>query len=323
MNKEKWLLVIGVGGWGKNYIRTLIGLGYRNIICSDLSCKNLIDIKKRYPAVKLISDYKTAILSYNIKETFVITPPITHFDIVKYLLVKGINVLVEKPITLSTKKTNMLISLARYKNCILMVGHLYKYNNFIQMIKKNIQNKLIGNIYYIKSERMGLSPIRKDVNVLWDLAIHDIYIINYLLGEKVCKYSIDGGCYLSKRIEDYASINLKYYNNVLANISVSWLYPEKIRKLSVIGSKGTITFDEINNKFSATDWNIVNNQKVNVKQYNYNMHCEFDSFALTNQIECFMSCSKSDTKPLTSADNEIDTMYVIEKLQRLLKKDKL
>ena len=142
--------------------------------------------------------------------------------------------LVEKPFTLSIKKANELNKIAKYRKVKLMVGHLYMYNTVVKEIKKIIKEKTLGDIYYIKSERIGLSPIRKQASALWDLATHDISILIYLFKDIPEVVSAVGRSYIQKNVEDFVTTSLEYPNKCIATIYVSWFAPEKTRRMIIV-----------------------------------------------------------------------------------------
>jgi predicted dehydrogenase len=174
------------------------------------------------------------------------TPAVTHFKLVKMALDAGKHVLVEKPLTLKVSEAEALTRLAARQKKVLMVGHTFLYNSAVVKAKQLIRAGEIGRVYYLKAVRSHLGLIREDVNVIWDLATHDVSIFNYLLGKAPSSASAEGARLLGSRREDVAFITLRYGRELLAHIHVSWADTNKQRTVEVVGSKGRILFDDLN-----------------------------------------------------------------------------
>jgi len=246
MNDKKIIFgIIGIGYWGQNYIRILKELGNTELKwCADLDDNNLKKIKLHYPDIKTTKNYKDILKDDSVKAVVIVTPANTHHKVIKDCLDSDKNVLVEKPFVTDIEAGEKLVELARNKELKLMVGHVYIFHPAIKKINELINKNKLGNVYYIKSDRIGLGPIRKSGSALWDLAVHDIYIITHLLGKKPENIFAYGGDYLQKGVEDFVSVNLKFKNKVFASINASWFAPEKIRRMTIVGSKGMVVFDD-------------------------------------------------------------------------------
>jgi len=240
------LALIGLGYWGPNYARIIsesdnIELSY----CCDISRSSLEKIHKRYPYIKTSSNYKDILKDSELKGIIVVTPPATHYQIVKDCLSAGKDVLVEKPITLNSKDADKLVDLAKNKKRILMVDHIFQFNPAVRKLKEIVSKKKLGKIFYITGSYTALGPVRTDVNSLWDLAPHYFYILEYLIGKYPSWVSVFGESYLAKGREDIIFINLQFPVKISVNIQVSWLYPYKVRNLVLVGSKRMAVFDDI------------------------------------------------------------------------------
>jgi predicted dehydrogenase len=176
----------------------------------------------------------------------VATPTTTHFEICRRALEAGKHVLVEKPIASALGDAEKLTALAKEKGLILMVGHVFLFNAAVQRVKRYLDEDHLGRVYYISMERTNLGPIRLDVDAAWDLAAHDISIVNYWLNAKASAASAVGGSYINPGIADVVFATLKYPHDVLVNLHASWLNPKKARGITVVGDKRMLTFDDMN-----------------------------------------------------------------------------
>lgn len=246
---DKRICVIGGGYWGKNHIRTLYEM--ENLGGIAETDKDRLDEHLSKYAVQGILDLDDAI-----KERFdgyiVATPAITHYPIGKVLLEKGLNVLIEKPMTLLSEHAKELIETAGKSNAKLMVGHVLLFHPAIRKIKGIIDSGKLGKLYYIYSNRLNFGKIRTEEDVFSSFAPHDISVINYLTGATALKIEANGSKFLQDNIYDVTITQLEYPNNVHAHIFVSWLHPFKEQRLVVIGEKGMLSFED-----SSKDKNIL------------------------------------------------------------------
>lgn len=240
--------VIGCGHWGPNHIRNFSVLdGVTVAGCADLSDERLQVVKRHYPAVKRCRDYREILADPDVNAVVVTTPAASHYEIVKESLERDKDVLCEKPLALSSREADTLVRLAQARGRILMVGHTFLFNVGIQKLKASAAEGLVGRIHYLHSTRTNLGPIRDDTNVVWDLASHDVSIFSYLLGGEPTAVSAKGESYLRKGIEDVAFISLSYPPNILAHIQISWIHPQKVRSITVVGDKKMMVWDDLNN----------------------------------------------------------------------------
>ncbi len=243
--KKNKVAIIGCGYWGTNIIKTLISLKVKNIYCLDNNINNLKKIKKRFSKVKICKKIDEIISNKDIKIVFVSVPTKLIFKIAKQCIKNKKNVFLEKPISKYYKKIGELIKISKKNKVRIMTGYIYLYNEYIKYIKKLLIKKSLGKIKYIELNRKNYGPIRDDVSSIWDLASHDLSIIKYLFpsarinNQKYLRSSIT-----KRKIYDIYSIKFNLVNTIV-NINVSWLYPEKIRQILIIGSKKILMFDEL------------------------------------------------------------------------------
>jgi len=240
--------IIGFGYWGPNLARNFYEIPASHLTAiADFKVDSLERARSLYPDIALVRDYKE-LFSLGLDAVVISTPPVTHYSIAKECLEHGLHVLVEKPLTLNSQHAQELIDIAHRKGLILMVGHTFVYNSAVIALKEFIDSGELGDIYYIDTARLNLGLFQRESNVLWDLAPHDISILLYLLGEKPLSVGAQGMPCVFDGIYDVAYINLVFPNKIPAYIHVSWLDPCKIRRITVVGSKKMIVYNDVENE---------------------------------------------------------------------------
>lgn len=239
---QKNIGVIGCGHWGKNLVRNFHEIGALYSVCDNAS----------ETAQKFSAEYNVPALTWEqtlqneeISAVVLASPAPMHFDMAKAALEKGKDVYVEKPICLKDDEAQQLCDLAKKNNRILMVGHLLQYHPVFLKLKEMVLEGAIGNIKYIYSNRMSFGKIRREENVLWSFAPHDVSMILSLAGDQMpASVNAHGSCQTHSEIEDTAIVNMKFPNGLGAHINVSWINPFKEQKLVVIGERGMLVFDD-------------------------------------------------------------------------------
>jgi len=240
--------VIGVGRWGRNYLRVFSGLpGVKLAAICDTDSARARAAGEQWPQAKTFTSVEEMLASGSCDAVVVATHASTHYTICKQCLGKKVAVLVEKPLTTSEKEGRELSELADRQGVILMVAHTFLFNPAVRRLKKLMQEKVPGDIYFIKARRTHLGPIREDVNVVWDLAPHDLSMMFYLLDERPVEIQAMGASFLNPAVEDVAFINLRFPSGVVGNIILSWADSNKERYLDVIGSRARIAFNDLSN----------------------------------------------------------------------------
>ncbi len=313
----KQICVIGGGRWGQNHIRTLFEMGnLGGIVESD--SKRLQELLEQYP-VKGFSDVEVA-LKDNFNGFTIAAPAPLHYDIAKLLLEHGKNVLVEKPMTLSSETSLELVKLAKVKGAQLMVGHVLLFHPAIRKIKELIDSGKIGELYYLYSNRLNLGTVRTEENVFWSFAPHDISVINFFVGHTPEGIGSKGAKFLQKDVYDYTMTQLTYPNNIHAHIFVSWLHPFKEHRVVVIGSKGMITFEDSSPEKEIKFYNkhIEFEQGIPIKVENPTEIIPYEKKQpLTEELKYFV---ENLDKKLEIADGKsgYEVVKVLEKAQQLL-----
>ena len=276
------ICVVGAGRWGINHIKTLLELGVLGGVV-DIDLEKIKTIRKNYPEIFFFDNVDDAI-----KENFdgyvVSTPPSTHYEITKSVLNSKKPVLVEKPLSLSLKEAQKIKNLCDKLDGKLMLGHLLLFHPAIEKMKKIIKDNTIGKIQYIYSNRLNLGVVRKEENVFWSFAPHDISLLQYFSDSFPLEVFSHGGAFLQKNIHDTTITYLKYPNGVQGHIYVSWLHPFKEHRIVIIGSKGTLHFEDYPEKKL-----VLYEKKINSKP---------DEILLTNNPP--KSIDFNQTKPLTN-----------------------
>lgn len=239
------IAVIGFGYWGPNMVRNFNAQENAAVLyVADFRAERLEVVHKMYPAVKTTQQPEEAILDTNTDAVVIATPVFTHYELAKKALEAGKHVLLEKPMTASSKEAAALIELAQKKNLVLMVDHTYLYTGAVQKIKTLVDEGIIGRLQYIDSTRINLGLFQPDVNVLWDLAPHDISILNHLVDEKPYSVQATGISHTHNGIENIAYLTMNYQSNMIAHFNCSWTSPVKIRKFLIGGDQKMVVFDD-------------------------------------------------------------------------------
>jgi predicted dehydrogenase len=317
--------VIGSGYWGPNLIRNFAEIPTSKVVAvADLKEARLASIRRTYPQVETIQDYHE-LFQMNLDAVVVATPPATHHAIAKECLEHGLHVLVEKPITLHASDAEDLISTAEQQRRWLMVGHTFIYNAAVEALKKLIDSGELGQIYYIDAARLNLGLYNRDSNVIWDLAPHDISILLYLLGDDPISVFAQGQSSLMEGVQDLAYMNMVFPNNILAHVHVSWLDPCKIRRITVVGSKKMVVYNDVDatKKITIYDKGVEPPPYTNTfSEFQWSYH--YGDITIPNiksteplRVECqhFIECILNNQKPKTSGEEGLRVVRILETAQ--------
>jgi predicted dehydrogenase len=241
------VLVVGCGYWGRHYLRIFHELPETRVVAvCDPSLERLGAVALDFPNIKLVQDLDVALTIPDVGCVIVATPAGTHFDVAARCLEAGLPVLVEKPLTTTSADATELIAMAEARDLTLMVGHTFVYNAAVRRVRDYLDSGEVGDVYYMYSRRTSLGPIRTDVNVLWDLASHDVSIYNYLLDTEPDWVSAIGTPVLGNERADVGFVSLGYPGGIAAHIHVSWADPNKTREIVVVGSDKQVVFNDLN-----------------------------------------------------------------------------
>lgn len=239
--------VAGCGSWGPNLVRNFSLLRRVNLhsVC-DTDRSRLSLLKKQYDHISVTEDYLEILNNPEVDAIVIATPASTHYRLAMDSLKHDKHVLVEKPLALSTKECVQLVECAESRNKVLMVGHTFLFNSAVNKLKEYIVNKEIGEVFYIFAERLNLGQIRRDVNALWNFAPHDISIMLHILERVPYRVRARGLKYTNDVNEDIVFIDLDFSDGIASHIYLSWLNPLKVRRMTVVGSKKMIIYDDAN-----------------------------------------------------------------------------
>jgi len=239
--------VVGVGGWGRHLLRNFASLPTCKVkTACDLSEKIRKTISSTYPDIKVVSDFEEIVGDPDIDAVVIATTPETHFKLSVMALKAGKDVFVEKPLVLKVEEGEELVKIAEGRSRVLMVGHIMVYHPAVLKVKELIDSGELGEIYYLYAARLNLGKVREIENAMWSFAPHDISIVLYLLGKEPASVTSVAQAYLQKNtgIEDVSFTTLTFPDGQMANIHVSWLDPNKSRRLTVVGSKKMVVLDD-------------------------------------------------------------------------------
>ncbi len=322
--------VVGCGYWGPNLIRNFTQLdGSEVIICADLNNDRLVHMKRLYPHLETTDNYKEILSRDDVEAVVVATPPQTHHKIGVEALEAGKHLFMEKPLAISSAECEGLINYANKRKLKLMTGHTFVYTAAVNKVKELISTGELGDILYINTTRVNLGIFQEEINVVWDLAPHDVSIMNYVLDSVPEAVSAHGHAYIRENIEDVAFITLKYPGNILTHIHVSWLDPKKIRSTTVVGTKKMLVYDDV----SSLEKIRIYDKGVTVLPH-YDTFGEFqlsyrfgdisipkldESEPLKVESQHFIDCIRNDLEPRSSGIDGLNVVRVIEAADESLK----
>jgi predicted dehydrogenase len=238
--------IIGYGYWGPNLVRNFAEIpGAQVKIVSDFKPELLAKVQTRYPSIQTTTNCQDIFNDPSIDAVVIATPVFTHFDLALAALQAGKHVMVEKPMTTNSEQALRLIEEAATRKLVLMVDHTFVYTGAVRKMHNLIASNELGEIYYFDSVRVNLGLFQNDVNVIWDLAVHDLSILNYVLPSQPYAVSATGISHIPGGTENIAYMTLFFANNLIAHVNVNWLAPVKVRRTLIGGSQRMIVYDDL------------------------------------------------------------------------------
>ena len=327
--------LIGYGYWGPNFARVITEADNCELkYCIDKDEKCLEKAKSKYPSVIASGDYSDLLKDKEIEAVVLATPTKTHYKIAKECILAKKHVFVEKPLSYSVEEAQELINLAEENKITLMVGHVFLFNPAVKYIKEAIDQGEIGQLRHLHFQRRNLGPIRKDVNVLWDLAPHDISMALYFIGARPHSAIASGESFLQEGIYDVVSVSLKFPGNIMVNMILSWIDPVKIRDIAIVGDKKMIVFDDVSSTDKVKIFNknvsvIKDTQDVSFGQYQILLHAGDDVLTpaipsaepLKEEFLHFIDCIINNKSPFTDGTNGLEVVEVLSAIQGSLDND--
>jgi predicted dehydrogenase len=317
MSAHFGIAVVGCGYWGKNLVRNFHALGALAAVC-DLTAAGRLRARELAPTADIFEDYE-ALLQSSVRGIVLATPAETHHPLALEALAAGKDVLVEKPLALTYAQGAELVRLARQHQQVLMVGHVLEYHPAMVRLAELVREGELGKIRYLYSNRLSLGKVRREENILWSFAPHDIAIILRLLGSMPFEIVACGGSYLQPNIADVTITHLLFDNGVRAHIHVSWLHPFKEHRLVVIGSDKMATFDDVTKQLILHDQHVSfeRGEPIPVKGPGEQVSFSAEE-PLRVECQAFLQAIESREDPLTDGVSALRVLKVLEAAQRSL-----
>jgi len=316
-SKNAGVGVIGCGYWGKNLVRNFAQLGALRIVCDadEVGRKLAGEIA---PHTEVVNDMDK-VLAAPVEGVVIATPAETHYDLTRQALLAGKDVLVEKPLALTYEQGAELVQLAERQGRILMVGHVLEYHPGVVRLLELVRSGELGKVRYIYSNRLSLGKVRREENILWSFAPHDIAIILRLMGQMPFQVVACGGSYIQPNIPDVTVTNLLFDNGVRAHIFVSWLHPFKEQRLVIIGSRKMASFDDVVKKLIVYDQHVDvrNGEPIPIKGDGLEITYSPDE-PLRLECQAFISAITTRQSPLTDGASGLRVLKVLQAAQRSL-----
>jgi predicted dehydrogenase len=328
------LAQFGCGYWGPNLLRNFSGLpGCTVKYVVDSSAARRAFVESNFPLSRALEQRETVLDDPSVNGIVIATPAASHFCLAKQALEAGKHVFVEKPLATSVDEVDELARCAAERNLVVMTGHTFVYNSAVRYVKKLIDSGELGELRYIYSQRLNLGRIRSDIDALWNFAPHDISIIQYWLGNpEPISVGRQGMAYMQEGIDDVVFLSLEYPGKVIANIHVSWLDPQKVRKMIIVGSRKMVVYDDTaENKIVIYDKGIdrrailgenMDFDNPRGAQFNYrsgDILIPNVKFAEPLGVEAghFADCIRNSCEPLTGINHARTVVSILERARPL------
>ena len=330
MKKQIKVGVVGCGYWGPNLIRNFRSLPdcHLKLMC-DISEARLKHLRTLYPEVDGETNFDHVLNGAGVDAVVIATAVRFHYQMAKASLLAGKHTFIEKPMAASAAECEELIEIARQKGVVLMIGHTFLYSPAVRKIKEIVDKDDIGEIRYICARRLNLGLFQKDINVAWDLAPHDISIIQYIMGEQPIAINCQGSAHVTPGIEDVTTMWLTFEKQRTAIIHSSWLDPRKVREMTIVGSRRMIVYDDVaqQEKIRIFDARVERPPHYDTfAEFHYAYHYG-DIYApylkqeepLKTECQHFLDCINNGSTPLTNGQKGLELVRILEASSRSLK----
>ena len=322
------LVVVGVGYWGPKLVRNFLALDEIDaVIAVDLEQKKLLSIKREFPSVEISRDLKSSLEKADL--AVIATPVSTHFELASQAILSGCHVLVEKPMTATVEEALKLVDLAAKKNVHLMVDHTFLFNPAVQKMKEVVDRGDLGKALYFDSVRVNLGLYQSDVNVVWDLAPHDLSIMLHLVPYKPVAVQAHGMQYYRDGMVDMAYVKVFFEENYLANFHLSWLSPTKVRRITLAGNRRMMVYDDMesNEKIKIYDKGVeilnseedLNQTRIQYRIGDIHIPAIPNKEALADEAKHFVDCCKGLLKPISDGNQGLLVVRILEAADRSMK----
>ncbi len=318
--------VVGLGYWGPNLARNFDRLpGAELAYCCDLDEANLAKARSLYPATVVTDDY-TQLLEDDALDAIVVATSVpTHYALGKKALEAAKHTFIEKPIALKAADAQDLLDTADEYGVKLMVGHLLEYHPAVAKMKELIDSGELGKVFYAYANRLNLGKVRTDENALWSFGPHDISVLNYLTGDEPVEVSARGECYLQDDVEDVVFGYIKYKSGVVGHLHVSWLDPHKSRKITVVGEKKMVVFDDMESERKITVYDKgATTTRTKFETYGEFVTLHFGDIHIPKigndeplRVECqhFVDCIVDDRRPRSDGLDALNVVKVLDAME--------
>ncbi|MDI6785199.1 MAG: Gfo/Idh/MocA family oxidoreductase [bacterium] len=326
------IAVVGCGYWGPNLIRNFSQLtNVDRVFACDKDKNRLSKVRDHFPNINTTDNFENIINNTEIDAVAIATPVFLHHKLGKQVLESGKHLFIEKPLTSSVAEAKELLRLARENKKTLMVGHTFEYTPAVNKIKEIIDSGELGEIYYVDMSRLNLGLFQPDINVIWDLAPHDLSILMFVLGQRPTSVSAYGASHVIENIEDVAQVRIEFSNKLFALLHVSWLDPCKVRRATIVGSKKMLVYNDITPL-----------EKIRIYDRGVESESSYDSFGEFHlsyrygdiyipmlsgieplKVECshFVECILEGKTPNTDGQNGLNVVTILEATQESIKKN--
>lgn len=322
--------ILGYGYWGPNIVRTLVGHPSAEVAWAcDASADRLKRLQADHPGIRSTADYREVFADPRVAAIVLATPAETHYPLALEAMRQGKHVFVEKPIALAASHAADMVAMADRQQCVLMVGHVFEFAPWVQVLKQVMARGALGEVWHIYAHRASLGPrLRTDVNVVWDYAIHDVYVAMYLLDAVPDRVAANGQCHYLEGIEDSAALGLHFPNGVWAMLYSSWIAPVRERTLRIVGSSGIAVYGEATpNQVLLYRRGFAPHQGVDpLGNHNWRLFEEGmetievpQGDALRIELDHFLECIVMKRTPRSNGQDGLRTLQVLEAANASLK----
>lgn len=324
------IAVVGYGYWGPNIVRNFNAVeGGKVVAICDIDQNVLNRVKKQYPHIETFKDYRKVTSSSNIDAVAIVVPVSKHYEVAKAALLGGKHIFVEKPFTHTVAHAEELIALAEKKKLKIMVDHTFLFTGAVRKIKELVDKDELGKLYYFDSTRINLGLFQSDINVVWDLAPHDLSIMDYLIPEQPKAVAVTGMAHFNDGIEDVAYLTVYFHSKLIAHFNVNWLSPVKIRMTLLSGEKKMLVWDDLarDEKIKIYDCGVQTKSKEGM----YKLLMDYRSGdiwsprvdpaeALKVELQYFVDCILKDHKPFNDGHAGLRVVRILEAADKSIRK---
>jgi predicted dehydrogenase len=325
--------IIGCGYWGPNLLRNFAESEAAELraIC-DVDASRLAVIGRRYPGARATTEYSELLNDPGLEAVVIATPVATHYPIAREALLAGKHVLIEKPLTACVREAEELIGLSERNGLTLMVDHTFVYTGAVRKIKEIVDNGELGDLLYFDSNRINLGLFQRDINVVWDLAPHDLSIMDFIIERQPEALTAIGSCHIEQGIENIAYVMLRFADEFIAHFHFNWLSPVKIRRTLIAGTRKMILYDDIEptEKVRVYDKGVTSNRGDSDKEAAYQTLVSYrtgdvwapkldSTEALRYVCDEFLEAIQKSRRPLTDGAAGLRVVRLLEAAQQSIK----